>query len=100
VNQPLQIDPQRAVRPDENFSTHADVSGNIPTRIGDGVVAPVVANIVSGSLNRRSGEILDEPSRLEPYRQRPTTLFDLLAGAMILTADIVDPLDVEWEVTR
>jgi len=39
-------------------------------------------------------------SRLEPYRQRPTTLFGSLAGAMILTADIVDPLDVEWEATR
>ncbi len=39
-------------------------------------------------------------SRLEPYRQRPTTLFGSLAGAMILTADIVDPLDVEWEVNR
>lgn len=39
-------------------------------------------------------------SRLEPYRQRPKTLFGSLAGAMILTADIVDPLDVEWEATR
>lgn len=39
-------------------------------------------------------------SRLEPYRQRPTTLFGSLAGAMILTADIVNPLDVEWEATR
>lgn len=39
-------------------------------------------------------------SRLEPYRQRPTTLFGSLAGAMILTPDIVDPLDVEWEATR
>lgn len=39
-------------------------------------------------------------SRLEPYRQRLTTLFGSLAGAMILTADIVDPLDVEWEATR
>ena len=39
-------------------------------------------------------------SRLEPYRQRPTTLFGSLAGAMILTADIIDPLDVEWEATR
>ena len=39
-------------------------------------------------------------SRLEPYRQRPTTLFGSLAGAMVLTADIVDPLDVEWEATR
>ena len=39
-------------------------------------------------------------SRLEPYRQRPTTLFGSLAGAMILTADIIDPLDVEWEANR
>ena len=39
-------------------------------------------------------------SRLEPYRKRPTTLFGSLAGAMILTADIIDPLDVEWEANR
>jgi len=39
-------------------------------------------------------------SRLEPYRQRPTTLFGSLAGAMVLTAEITDPLDVEWEATR
>jgi prevent-host-death family protein len=36
-------------------------------------------------------------SRLEPFRDRPTTLFGSLSGAIEITGDIVSPCDVDWE---
>jgi len=39
-------------------------------------------------------------SRLEPFRQRPLTLFGALAGAIEITGDIVSPMGVEWEVAE
>lgn len=39
-------------------------------------------------------------SRLVPYRERPATLFGLFAGQMKILGDIIEPIDVEWEVNR
>jgi prevent-host-death family protein len=36
-------------------------------------------------------------SRLEPFRDRPSTLFGSLSGAIEILGDIVSPTGVEWE---
>jgi prevent-host-death family protein len=36
-------------------------------------------------------------SRLEPFRERPSSLFGSLAGAIEVTGDIVPPTGVDWE---
>lgn len=38
-------------------------------------------------------------ARLEPYRERPSTLFGALAGAIEITGDIVSPTGVDWEAS-
>lgn len=38
--------------------------------------------------------------RLVPYRERPASLYALLAGSVEVRGDIVAPLDVEWEANR
>jgi len=35
--------------------------------------------------------------RLEPYRQKPTTLYGSLKGSITITGDILSPVDVSWE---
>lgn len=39
-------------------------------------------------------------SRVEPYRQRRTTLFGAFAGAVEVTGDLVAPVDAGWEALR
>ena len=36
-------------------------------------------------------------SRLVAYRKRPQTLFGLMAGAMEIVDDILQPIDTQWE---
>lgn len=36
-------------------------------------------------------------SKLVPYRQKPTSLFGLHKGEVVITGDIVSPIDVDWE---
>lgn len=39
-------------------------------------------------------------SRLEPFRERPSTLFGALAGAIEITGDIISPTGVDWEAAE
>ena len=36
-------------------------------------------------------------SKLVPYRQKPASLFGLHKGEIVITGDIVSPIDVEWD---
>lgn len=36
-------------------------------------------------------------SRLVPYTERPKTLFGRDAGILVITGDVVSPIDVSWE---
>jgi len=38
--------------------------------------------------------------RLEPYRQRPASLFGSLKGSLTITGDIVSPIDIPWEADQ
>ena len=37
-------------------------------------------------------------SRLVPYREKPKSLFGIDKGKFKILGDIIEPLDVEWEV--
>ena len=37
-------------------------------------------------------------SRLVPYREKPKSLFGIDKGRFKILGDIIEPLDVEWEV--
>ena len=39
-------------------------------------------------------------ARLVPYRDRPKSIFGIDKGSIRILGDIVEPLDVEWEVLQ
>ena len=39
-------------------------------------------------------------ARLVPYRKKPQSLFGIDKGKIEILGDIVEPLDVEWEVNE
>lgn len=39
-------------------------------------------------------------SRLVPFRTKPETLYGALKGSIVITGDIVAPIDTEWEAAR
>jgi prevent-host-death family protein len=38
--------------------------------------------------------------QLVPYRLKPKTLYGALHGSMIITGDLIAPLDVAWEALQ
>lgn len=38
--------------------------------------------------------------RLEPYRQRPASLYGSLKGSLTITGDIISPIDVSWDADQ
>jgi prevent-host-death family protein len=38
--------------------------------------------------------------QLVPYRPKPKTLYGALKGSVLITGDLIAPLDVAWEALR
>ena len=38
--------------------------------------------------------------QLVPYRHKPKTLYGALKGSVLMTGDLIAPLDVEWEALQ
>lgn len=39
-------------------------------------------------------------ARLVPYKQKPRSLFGAMKAKMVIHGDIVEPLDISWEVNE